>query len=307
VGSDLEIARFLQMEEDCGLDLSEPAWFGGGSSSSSAPHRAALASSVLRTSPISRALSAAVAHGGSLAAALLGSGSPVEDDAESLHPPGQWLYAVERSHHQKVCHGCAQRIAPGQISVLYRRGEGRGVHAAHGGCLSSIRGLRPSDQVHVAEGVTSAQKNAILAEIAQLGSSSGVRQVVLRTGRGGVRRGRGAGGDLHTRLHMMDRDFTAEDYEMLLQLDEESARSRRSSVAEAQAQSVLELLPVSTVAASSAGAQCMVCLEPMETGEQIRTLPCMHVFHKACIDRWFSEPGRPPRCPIDQAKVELSA
>jgi len=318
MGSDFEIARFLQMEEDSEIvDASDP-WLGGGGSSSSVSSsvRAFLARRVpvpspsARESPISRALSAAVAHQGALASAL---GLSAAENLDS-HPPGQWLYAVEQNSRPKVCHGCCERISPGQISVLYRRGVDRGVHAAHGGCLSSIRGLRPSDQVHVAAGVSNSQRAAILSEISRLGSSSGeVRQVFLAPPRGRGSRGRGAArpargrGDLHTRLHMMDRDFTAEDYEMLLQLDEESVQSRRGSLAEAEAQSLLEMLPVSTVAPSSAGAQCMVCLEPMDAGEQVRTLPCMHVFHRDCIDRWLSEPGRLPRCPIDQAKVELSA
>ncbi|CAE8730238.1 unnamed protein product [Polarella glacialis] len=124
-------------------------------------------------------------------------------------------------------------------------------------------------------------------------------------GRGSASGGRGAPGrgSLQRRLLSTDRDFNAEDYEMLLQLDEGRSSSSRH---QQEAQSLLSLLPVSTVAASAAGSQCMVCLDTMDAGAEVRTLPCMHVFHRHCIDRWLAEPGRPPRCPIDQSKVEVA-
>ncbi|KAJ1731816.1 hypothetical protein LPJ72_003745 [Coemansia sp. Benny D160-2] len=40
--------------------------------------------------------------------------------------------------------------------------------------------------------------------------------------------------------------------------------------------------------ASSDGAlDCAICLEEINEGEIIRKLPCPHVFHSACIDRWL--------------------
>uniref|UniRef100_A0A7S0FK54 RING-type domain-containing protein n=1 Tax=Pyrodinium bahamense TaxID=73915 RepID=A0A7S0FK54_9DINO len=41
--------------------------------------------------------------------------------------------------------------------------------------------------------------------------------------------------------------------------------------------------------------QCMVCMEAFVTGDQLRTLPCMHRYHQQCIDEWL---GRSPECPI---------
>ncbi|CAE7685973.1 unnamed protein product [Symbiodinium pilosum] len=32
--------------------------------------------------------------------------------------------------------------------------------------------------------------------------------------------------------------------------------------------------------------QCMVCLCPFEEGNEVRRLPCQHVFHLQCIDEW---------------------
>ncbi|CAK0833230.1 unnamed protein product, partial [Prorocentrum cordatum] len=33
--------------------------------------------------------------------------------------------------------------------------------------------------------------------------------------------------------------------------------------------------------------QCMVCLSDFEAGDQVRRLPCGHVFHAPCIDEWL--------------------
>lgn len=33
--------------------------------------------------------------------------------------------------------------------------------------------------------------------------------------------------------------------------------------------------------------ECVICLEEMETGQTIARLPCLCVYHKSCIDRWF--------------------
>jgi hypothetical protein len=33
--------------------------------------------------------------------------------------------------------------------------------------------------------------------------------------------------------------------------------------------------------------ECVVCLRKFHGGEEIRTLPCGHVFHKICVDKWI--------------------
>ncbi|KAG0558479.1 hypothetical protein M758_10G029300 [Ceratodon purpureus] len=41
---------------------------------------------------------------------------------------------------------------------------------------------------------------------------------------------------------------------------------------------------------------CSVCLEQVEDGELVRTLPCLHQFHSACIDQWLRQQGTCPVC-----------
>ncbi|CAL1391846.1 unnamed protein product [Linum trigynum] len=46
--------------------------------------------------------------------------------------------------------------------------------------------------------------------------------------------------------------------------------------------------------------ECAVCLSKVEQGDEIRELPCRHVFHKVCLDRWCqsSFTRRQPTCPL---------
>lgn len=41
--------------------------------------------------------------------------------------------------------------------------------------------------------------------------------------------------------------------------------------------------------------KCMVCMETFNEGEALRTLPCLHRYHAACVDQWLQ---RRPECPI---------
>ena len=61
---------------------------------------------------------------------------------------------------------------------------------------------------------------------------------------------------------------------------------------------LLELLPVrkyhpgerhaaSDSQAGSEQRECMICLEEYAEGDDLKTLPCLHYFHTACIDTWL--------------------
>lgn len=46
---------------------------------------------------------------------------------------------------------------------------------------------------------------------------------------------------------------------------------------------------------------CTVCLDNYVAGSEVRSLPCNHDFHKACVDRWF---GVAPTCPLCRSNMK---
>ncbi|KAK8607440.1 hypothetical protein V6N13_053175 [Hibiscus sabdariffa] len=59
--------------------------------------------------------------------------------------------------------------------------------------------------------------------------------------------------------------------------------------------------PVSDCLRGGEGEMCSVCLSSMEEGEERRVLPCMHEFHRGCVDRWVSSCRK--NCPICRFSV----
>jgi len=49
--------------------------------------------------------------------------------------------------------------------------------------------------------------------------------------------------------------------------------------------------------------QCQVCLGDYEGGEEVRALPCMHVFHAACVESWLHVRIQCPNCCADIADL----
>lgn len=50
---------------------------------------------------------------------------------------------------------------------------------------------------------------------------------------------------------------------------------------------------------------CPVCFATYEEGEELRTLPCLHVFHTECIDQWLTRCRAGAQCPVCHTKVDL--
>ncbi|EKX41216.1 hypothetical protein GUITHDRAFT_142140 [Guillardia theta CCMP2712] len=101
----------------------------------------------------------------------------------------------------------------------------------------------------------------------------------------------------HLRLSLINRDFTSNDYEALLSLDEAAGRSRGAN------QDRIDRLPCYTVAEGSKAPPCTVCLDPLNVSDQARILPCLHQFHKDCIDRWLRDNSTCPVCKMDPFSV----
>jgi hypothetical protein len=47
---------------------------------------------------------------------------------------------------------------------------------------------------------------------------------------------------------------------------------------------------------TSIGEQCSICLDEIEAGSSILKLSCEHVYHSACIIRWYTENNTCPIC-----------
>ncbi|KAH0739829.1 hypothetical protein KY290_038534 [Solanum tuberosum] len=100
--------------------------------------------------------------------------------------------------------------------------------------------------------------------------------------------------DVDRNLLQMQRDFNENDYEMLLSLDENNHQHGGSSSRQ------INNLPQSTVQNESLQEPCAVCLETPTIGDVIRHLPCLHKFHKDCIDPWLS---RKTSCPVCKCSI----
>jgi hypothetical protein len=44
---------------------------------------------------------------------------------------------------------------------------------------------------------------------------------------------------------------------------------------------------------------CAICLATFEDGDEIRMLPCLHQYHKACADQWLANHTSCPVCKTD--------
>jgi hypothetical protein len=49
--------------------------------------------------------------------------------------------------------------------------------------------------------------------------------------------------------------------------------------------------------------ECGICLSEFSQGDEVIRLPCMHLYHNACILQWFE---RSKCCPMDRTEVNLS-
>jgi len=58
--------------------------------------------------------------------------------------------------------------------------------------------------------------------------------------------------------------------------------------------------PMSNTPKEKESNKCNICLSEFEDGEELRTLPCAHTFHKNCIDKWLK---MNKVCPIDRAEI----
>lgn len=94
---------------------------------------------------------------------------------------------------------------------------------------------------------------------------------------------------------MQHRDITPEDYELLLQLDNDVAPKTVS-------QELLKNLETATPSKFGlAGELCSICMEEFKTEDLLKKLLCGHCFHSPCVDQWLTYSSC--ACPLDGLPV----
>ena len=48
---------------------------------------------------------------------------------------------------------------------------------------------------------------------------------------------------------------------------------------------------------------CSICIEDYQSGEEITTLPCLHLFHSDCINKWLRQSSNCPICKYSFEKM----
>ncbi|KAL0555931.1 hypothetical protein IC582_004434 [Cucumis melo] len=130
---------------------------------------------------------------------------------------------------------------------------------------------------------------------------------------------------LRLQLALLDREFDDLDYETLRALDSDNAPTtpsmseeqinalpvhkykvsgpqsdssvnQQASSSESNEKRQDSVNAVGSTKTSEDELTCSVCLEQVNVGELIRSLPCLHQFHANCIDPWLRQQGTCPVC-----------
>lgn len=101
-------------------------------------------------------------------------------------------------------------------------------------------------------------------------------------------------------------NFSGNDYETLWELAEQVGDAKNRGLN----QDDLEALPTSSYVEKNLPSQkednqsvtCAICLEKYKSGDNLKTLPCLHKYHNKCIDEWLK---RFAKCPVCQHEVKI--
>jgi hypothetical protein len=77
---------------------------------------------------------------------------------------------------------------------------------------------------------------------------------------------------------------------MLLRLDERVQRKTIDT-------NILNTLPTIHVNETHLNDQCTICMENYSLGQQMKLLPCKHIFHSDCIETYLKQFST--QCPLD--------
>lgn len=66
-----------------------------------------------------------------------------------------------------------------------------------------------------------------------------------------------------------------------------------------QAKEALNCVALHVVAEDDRERECSVCLDTLNIGDEVRSLPCAHLFHRACVDNWLLSKRKCPLCNLN--------
>ncbi|XP_057300103.1 RING finger protein 11-like [Hydractinia symbiolongicarpus] len=72
--------------------------------------------------------------------------------------------------------------------------------------------------------------------------------------------------------------------------------SEEQQVRLAQRLGLIQHLPSGTYDGTKKKRECVICMGDFCVGDPIRFLPCMHIYHKECIDDWLLRSFTCPSC-----------
>jgi len=73
---------------------------------------------------------------------------------------------------------------------------------------------------------------------------------------------------------------------------ESASRARKAPIPRRLEESTATMI----YAGSDCAPECSVCMEVFESGQELRMLPCMHRYHRSCIDKWLRQNAACPLC-----------
>lgn len=69
-----------------------------------------------------------------------------------------------------------------------------------------------------------------------------------------------------------------------------------------QAKQALSCVTLLVVEENDSEAECTVCIDTLKPGQEARSLPCKHTFHRSCIDSWLLSKRKCPLCNLNIVK-----